>query len=248
MSDAQASPEPPPPEPIAGEVPPRQAWWKRWWVIALAVVAVLAIIGAIAQGGSDEQQTETVGSEASTTATSDVSAPETTAPPDATTSPTTASGATTPTTTGTSPPATEMTTTTELTLTSPPIPGLQPVDIYLNLEKAGWQCDGPTTGPLFVTWLCKLPGTLAVVEIFSNSGTDVQQVEGNVYAPEEYQWLGFLATVPYDGATPADARAWVESNIPTVQQGQPAEAEFGGVPYLLGGSDAYRFLSIGRLE
>ena len=41
--------------------------------------------------------------------------------------------------------------------------------------------------------------------------------------------LGFCATLPYDGAQPIDARAWVVRMLPKVRQGHPLTKKFGGV-------------------
>jgi hypothetical protein len=100
---------------------------------------------------------------------------------------------------------------------------------------------------LFVSWLCKLPGTLAAVEIFATDASVVVQVEGNAYSPSEWERLSFLATVPFEGPDPAGARAWVEASVADVQAGEPLEESFGSKPFLVGGSESFRFLSIGTL-
>lgn len=80
--------------------------------------------------------------------------------------------------------------------TGTPIPGLAPVDVYGNLEDEGWACDGPNTGELYVSWVCDLPGTLAVVEIFSTNASDVVSVEASTFDASEWPWLEYVATPP----------------------------------------------------
>lgn len=61
--------------------------------------------------------------------------------------------------------------------------------------------------------------------------------------------LGFLATVPYDGAEPERARAWVEETLPTIKAaGDVRTATFGGVPFRLYGPPTARILEIGTLQ
>ncbi|MGH2554366.1 MAG: hypothetical protein ACRDHO_01425 [Actinomycetota bacterium] len=49
-------------------------------------------------------------------------------------------------------------------------------------------------------------------------------------------YLGFCATVPYDGAAPDAARAWVRDNVSAVQPGTPIEETFGGIRFILSGN------------
>ncbi len=70
-----------------------------------------------------------------------------------------------------------------------------------------------------------------VVDFIETSVLQAKEPDNNVAAP----LLGFMAALPYDGATPEDAKAWVESTIPALS-GQPDDAKetmFGGVKYVL---------------
>jgi hypothetical protein len=61
--------------------------------------------------------------------------------------------------------------------------------------------------------------------------------------------LGLVAAIPYDGAVPDEARAWVESTIP-VLSGEPGGAQeniFGGVQYVLYGPPTALTLEMGEL-
>ena len=52
----------------------------------------------------------------------------------------------------------------------------------------------------------------------------------------------YVARVPYDGAQPKEAKAWVEHNVD-----RKASAEFGGVSYTLGGKAGSRSLKLEKL-
>lgn len=130
-------------------------------------------------------------------------------------------------------------TTTSVDPTAAVIPGLVAVDVYGNLEERGMTCDGPTEGDKFSTWTCNDPAASASVTIYSPSSTVspvVSQVEATILDPSDAELLAFVATVPFEGAEPEAARAWVTETLPTVVEGQPVSATFGGVLYTLSGS------------
>ena len=52
-------------------------------------------------------------------------------------------------------------------------------------------------------------------------------------------FLGFNATMPYDTATPKEAREWVESTIDTLEEGQTYEKIFGNAKYEVYGKPDY---------
>ena len=86
MSDG--GPSLPPPVPAAGApIPadePKKAWWKKWWVIAICVVAALLVIGALAGQGDEENADEGATDAPATTDVADedeVEAPSTTDAP-----------------------------------------------------------------------------------------------------------------------------------------------------------------------
>ena len=60
--------------------------------------------------------------------------------------------------------------------------------------------------------------------------------------------FGMIVEIPYDGADPESARAWVEATIPDIQEiGDEALTDFGGVRYYLYAFPSAHVLEIGRL-
>jgi hypothetical protein len=133
------------------------------------------------------------------------------------------------------------------------IPGLTPQDVYLNLENRGFKCSEPQLmGPEDdVRWTCERQEAKGEysVEINSKDANSVRLIEAKVISyeparadPLAQDFLGYVARVPYEGAQPEEAKAWVEHNV-----GSKASAEFGGVSYTLGGKAGRRFLEIEML-
>lgn len=101
------------------------------------------------------------------------------------------------------------------------IPGLTAADLKINLEDQGLQCDGPLdAGDGVMGYVCSnsSPSYYFEVSWFGLSPSDVRTIEGGVVwsgfgsgDPVFDDLLGYLATVPYEGATPTEARAWVRT-------------------------------------
>ena len=134
------------------------------------------------------------------------------------------------------------------------IPGLTPQDVYLNLENRGFKCSEPKLmGPdNEVRWTCEKQEANGeyLVEINSSDANSVRLVEAWVISDDPARadalaqdFLGYVATVSYEGAQPDEAKAWVEQNV-----GSKASAEFDGVSYTLGGKAGRRFLKLEKLE
>ena len=134
------------------------------------------------------------------------------------------------------------------------IPGLTPQDVYLNLENRGFRCSEPELmGPENdVRWTCERQEAKGkyLVEINSKDANSVRLLKAWVISHEPARadalaedFLGYVAKVPYEGAQPEEAKAWVEHNV-----GSKASAEFGGVSYTLGGKAGRRFLGLEKLE
>lgn len=151
---------------------------------------------------------------------------------------------------------------TEPTDTPPGVPGLQPVDIILPLEEdLGFTCSDleiwePTEFfPETIYYhSCELDTIEAhiFIEIHGTSLFTIDNIQANVsefglpYDEIAIPFLGYIASIPYDGAEPDSARAWVEKTIPTIfENGDLREAEFGGIPFLLAGAPGARLLIIG---
>jgi len=110
------------------------------------------------------------------------------------------------------------------------IPGLAPVDIYLNLEDVGYDCADPEDVGSRIAWVCVDPiEPLARVEIFGPSPARVSFVDATASAGAT-QSLEFIATIPYDGSDPDGARTWV-ADAARKASAAPLEDSFGGVPF-----------------
>jgi hypothetical protein len=134
------------------------------------------------------------------------------------------------------------------------IPGLTPQEVYLNLENRGFKCSEPELmGPdNQVRWTCEKQEANGeyLVEINSSDANSVRLVEATVITSDPahadalaQDFLGYVATIPYEGAHPEEAKAWVKQNV-----GSKASAEVGGVSYTLGGKAGRHFLKLENLE
>ena len=134
------------------------------------------------------------------------------------------------------------------------IPGLTPQDVYLSLENRGFRCSEPEVMGTenVVRWTCERQEAKGryLVEIDSKDANSVRLLKAWVISHEPAHtdalagdFLGYVARVPYAGAQPEEAKAWVEENV-----GTKASAEFGGVSYTLGTRADRRFLKLEKLE
>lgn len=101
------------------------------------------------------------------------------------------------------------------------IPGLTTADVKLNLQNRGLTCDGGSTLADGTVWTCK--GSDATtdwqVDIYGSSVLAIRTVDavvlwsggGDGEAAFD-AFLGYVATLPYDGAQPEAAKAWVVAN------------------------------------
>jgi hypothetical protein len=130
------------------------------------------------------------------------------------------------------------------------IPGLTPQDVYLNLENRGFKCSEPKLmgSQNEVRWTCEKQVSQGeyLVEINSSDANSVRLIEAWVISHDPahadalaQDFLGYVAEIPYEGAKPEEAKAWVEQNV-----GSKVSAEFGGVSYTLGGKAGRRFLEL----
>ena len=138
------------------------------------------------------------------------------------------------------------------------LPGLSAVNVTVNLEGQEFTCTQvkKVASHYERTCLKGLPSTnLFQVVIFGREPFVVDFIRTSVRQNENPDnkiaatFLSFMATMPYDGATPEDAGAWVESTIPTLS-GQPEDAKetmFGGVKYVLSGPPKALVLQMGEL-
>jgi hypothetical protein len=118
------------------------------------------------------------------------------------------------------------------------IPGFTAGDIKVNLENRGFTCTGPGGGAT-VNYFCSA-GDYSV----SMSGPGVTNIDlvsavALVDDSAAADFLGYIASLPYDDANPSAARDWVTSNM-----GSTGTATFGSARFTLGGPAGGRTLDI----
>lgn len=130
---------------------------------------------------------------------------------------------------------------------APTLPGLKWVDITLNLERYpfGFQFKLEMVSPItYEQQRCaeKLdPDTGASMRVCVRSfGDDVTFVEAMVDGPgakSTASWLiPYIATVPYEGSKPADAKAWAKEALQRVRSGKPVSKRIDGVVFTVLGN------------
>lgn len=121
------------------------------------------------------------------------------------------------------------------------LPGLLPGDVRANLEKRfGCTCTGAKETAIkgHYRWFCEKEEGISV-EIIGYGILQVDLIDATVFTTDAETAgvvLGFIATMPYDGAEPKAAREWVLREIYKVRPGNPIEATFGNVIFTLTGS------------
>jgi hypothetical protein len=138
----------------------------------------------------------------------------------------------------------------------PLIPGLELVDVTLNLEQRDLAtCDSPHEFNNRYTTFCSDDSVNVVYSLLVDiSGPDINRVDyisatviQLVDQPtDEFPklLLGFIATMPYDGADPEAARAWVEATLPTLGDDGSVETTIGDVKFRLYGNPLNRSLDM----
>ena len=136
------------------------------------------------------------------------------------------------------------------------LPGLMPADVTVNLEQRGFACSTVEQEQLYYVRTCdkNTAGYSLHVEIYGREPFSVDFIESTVLqfgTPDidfAASFLGFMATMPYDGAVQQEARDWVESTLLTLKgQGDVREKEFAGVIYRLFGIPTAFTLEMGDL-
>jgi hypothetical protein len=138
------------------------------------------------------------------------------------------------------------------------LPGLSPVNVTVGLEGQKFTCTAVKKGTVSYERTCVrgLPSiNLIQVLISGKEPSIVDFIDVSVLQNENpenkaaQELLSFIASMPYDGATPEEARAWVERTIPAIS-GKPGgvqETVFGDVKYVLRGSITEINLEVGEL-
>jgi hypothetical protein len=139
----------------------------------------------------------------------------------------------------------------------PDLPGINIQTVVLNLNTLGFNSSSDflsTAGVYVYSGITsKVNGMYATYQCPWDSPTKVEQVEMDVTAPNGTSLsdfkalvekdLGFLATLPYTGSKPVQAKQWVVNTIKTAKQpnsgfikhqfGGLTEPKFGGVKFYL---------------
>lgn len=119
------------------------------------------------------------------------------------------------------------------------IPGMTPADVYGNLAEKGFTKAGPSKvgGDAYWKLTSKDAAGENVVGVYGPDASSVRLIDvlslSFTHADPDAaarDFLGYVATLPYDGADPAKARAWIEQNISQ----QQATTTIGGVTFALG--------------
>ena len=135
------------------------------------------------------------------------------------------------------------------------VPGLSPVNVTVGLEGQSFTCTAVKKVGSYHQRTC-LKGlaseTLYQVVISGREPFFVDFIDASVKQAKKPEskiataFLGFIASLPYDGSTPDQARAWIESTVPA--SGRDAqEMELGGVKYILSGPPEALVLEMGEL-
>lgn len=128
------------------------------------------------------------------------------------------------------------------------IPGIAGIDVYGNLKDRGFSVKRDI-GKNSVFWTCENSSPIASyrVDVTARTPSEVMFVSGTLlYSgdkkadPFAHPFFGYLATLPYTGSNPEEARKWVEMNIGNIG----AKTSFGDVEFLISGNDRSRILQL----
>jgi hypothetical protein len=102
------------------------------------------------------------------------------------------------------------------------INGLNPVDVYMNMEKQGFKTEKQLGGEYGNAWTSTMSydGMDCKVETFSSNVNNVESVTATAMIDvtskkiiATKQFIQFVATLPYENAKPEDAANWVDKNF-----------------------------------
>ena len=136
------------------------------------------------------------------------------------------------------------------------LPGLKPANVTVNLKQRRFTCDPvEQVQPYYITTCTKDSVDYSLrVDIYGREAFAVDLIESSVlqFANPDKEFaasfLGFMATMPYDGAVQEEARNWVETTLPNLTgQGDVREKVFAGVKYRLYGIPTAFTLEMGDL-
>jgi hypothetical protein len=122
------------------------------------------------------------------------------------------------------------------------IPGLRARDLLKHYQRLGMVCLGPAKKSGQLTWTCtQRAGTSRyVVTILGKSPTEVTSILGKATIrakkpnPVAQSFLGYMAQIPYKGATPLKARLWARRHY------GGGTTRINGVTFVVSGSPHLR--------
>lgn len=139
------------------------------------------------------------------------------------------------------------------------IPGLTAADIKLNFKDLGFACKGPdifdADDEYNVSWSCeeKTTGHWYYVDWFGRNATNIGAVSATAQdylsktpTAEMREFLGYVASLPYDGADPADAKSWVEKLAAQSNDGSLGQKTIGGVEFCVSKAAQTLYLDIAK--
>jgi len=143
------------------------------------------------------------------------------------------------------------------------IPGLMSGDIKVGLEQTwGLRFTGPQIGQTLavdhgeaidpdtgVTLICDIyessPMAIQWVEFTVDGSAVAGSLDNALFNAVAKGYLGYAATVPYDGADQEKAKAWVEANVKAAnKQGKVLSTVIGPVKFELYGTQWFRVLEV----
>lgn len=128
------------------------------------------------------------------------------------------------------------------------IPGIAGVDVYGNLKDRGFSVKRDI-GKNSVFWICESSNPMASyrVDVTARTPSQVMFVSGTLlyFGDKKVNsfaepFFGYLATLPYTGSNPEEARKWVEKNIGNIG----AKTSIGDVEFLISGNERSRILQL----
>lgn len=132
------------------------------------------------------------------------------------------------------------------------IPGLEPVDVYLNLEKQGFTTTKFLDSEYGNSWVSKMniANIDYTVNTFSNDINSVETVRASasVTPPKKIiatqDFFKMISTLPYENSKPQEASIWIENNF----DNDKATIEINGVRFTIHApSNLGRMLDIEKL-
>jgi hypothetical protein len=129
------------------------------------------------------------------------------------------------------------------------IPGLTAADVTLNFKNQGFTCSDMQQGKIGVTWTCKQETSdhEYTVITFGDSPLEILFVQANVlnYGSRNTNevssdFIGYVASLPFDGASPSEAKSWAQGNLGK----NNVETKYGEATFRLTGEQETRMRNL----